>query len=153
MSNIKALDMLREKIQLDVNNPWSDLKGELLAMCDKVEREVSERFCELPVDADGEPIRVGDTVEYLNGKRDVVRFITVNDNEPTFNEMGWIASKCHHVKPRTLEDVLDDFQAETIQIFGKRAAGDIDSEMLRTEYADSIRAYADEIRELMGVSE
>lgn len=48
MTEIKALDKLREKIQLDVNNPWIDLQGDLLAMCDKVEREVSERYMGLP---------------------------------------------------------------------------------------------------------
>lgn len=123
-------------------------------LADEIEQEIAERYIELPVDADGEPIRIGDglVLQYkVREKPSEVESITFDgedwyftSSDGFFNTAGF-----HHVKPRTLEDVLDDFQAETIQIFGKRAAGDIDSEMLRTEYADSIRAYADEIRGLM----
>lgn len=82
------------------------LKDTLPVVFGAIEAEIAERYMELPVDADGVPIHVGDSIEYPNGERDVVRFITVNDNMPTFNESGWIASKCRHVKPRTIEDVL-----------------------------------------------
>lgn len=47
MSEIKALEKLREKIRLDVNNPWSDLKGDLLVMCEDTGRDMVEPngFC------------------------------------------------------------------------------------------------------------
>ena len=66
MSEIKALEKLRDKIRLDVNNPWSDLKGDLLAMVDAIEAEIAERFMELPVDSDGVSIHVGDELSVVD---------------------------------------------------------------------------------------
>lgn len=66
MSEIKALETLREAIERDVNNPWTDLKGRLIAQVDKVEAEIAERFMELPVDDDGVPIHVGDELSVLD---------------------------------------------------------------------------------------
>jgi len=113
MSGIKALDKLREKIRLDVNNPWSDLQGDLLAMCDKVEREIAERFMELPVDADGVPVRVGDK---LRGVYETFEVCAVSEHY-AYWEQGrhWDrANECHHVGPRTLEDVLWDYRCAEI---------------------------------------
>jgi len=64
---MESIEKLRYKIRLDVNNPWSDLKGDLLAMVDKIEREIAERFMELPVDDDGVPIHVGDELSVEGG--------------------------------------------------------------------------------------
>ena len=94
---------------------------------------------ELPLDADGVPIHVGDTIEHPNGKHDRVRFITINDNVPTFNERGWVASKCRHVEPRTVEDVL----RELADVARLDRAHDLDD--------GDIEGFAAEIRELMEV--
>ena len=75
----------------------------------KVLEALERDYMRLPCDADGVPIHVGDSIEYPNGTHDVVRFITVNDNVPTFNESGWVASKCRHVKPRTVDDVMSEY--------------------------------------------
>lgn len=115
-----------------------ELKVQGLDILDEIEREIAERFVELPTDADGVPIHVGDAVEYPNGRRDVVRFITVNDNQPTFNECGWVASKCRHVKPRTVEDVLTDL-AEDVE----RGCPPL----------NAVAKYIGQLRELMGVDE
>lgn len=153
MTNIKSLDKLREKIQLDVNNPWSDLKGELLAMCDKVEREVSERFMPLPCDADGVPIRVGDVVAAQDEQPFEVRAFQLD-------ALGWFAierlgsqwnvNQLHHVKPRTLEDVLASYRFDARNIYE-------DPMLNGNQRVDELEALdskvADEIRELMGVSE
>ena len=101
---------------------------------DYAEQAISDRYMELPVDADGKPWRVGDKVEYPNGKRDVVRFITVNDSEPTLNECGWIPGKCRHIKPDTIEDVLRGLVALAEDTSGGRLDdGDIEG------FADEIR--------------
>lgn len=110
----------------------------MISFTKEQQEHIDSHYMLLPVDADGVPIHVGDSIEYPNGDNDVVRFITFNDNVPTFNEIGWIASKCRHVKPRTLIDVLADFAA--------------DVEKGRNDY-DMASWYADEIRELLGVSE
>lgn len=39
---MESIEKLRDKIRLDVNNPWSDLKGDLLAMVDEIEAEIAE---------------------------------------------------------------------------------------------------------------
>lgn len=148
MSEIKALEKLREKIRLDVNNPWSDLKGDLLAMCDKLEREISERYMELPLDADGAPIHVGDEITLPSGKRDTVCFITYRMTDVVFNERGWVPSQCTHAKPRTLEDVLREcvMQSMTVDrvVNGIPVLG-IDETM----FGDWIAENEDELRELL----
>lgn len=111
------------------------------SIADEIEAEIAERYMLLPVDADGVPIHVGDTIEYPNGKRDVVRFITVNDNMPTFNERGWVASKCRHIKPRTIEDVLTDLVNEVAR----------QGHQIGLTGHELTMRYADEIRELMEV--
>ena len=169
MSEIKALEKMKavlescrrtEKQAPPFDTYWITVDA-CNACIEELEAEIAERFMELPVDADGVPIHMGETVygKYLEGNPEFsVRGFSFDLEHGQWNvqtsaAMWTSANLLSHVKPRTIEDVLDDFQAETIQIFGKRAAGDIDSEMLRTEYADSIRAHADEIRELMGVRE
>lgn len=138
---LKSIEKLRGYANERWWEPWVDARKPFHEMLDAVEAEVAERYIELPCDADGVPIHVGDTVEYPNGSRDVVRFITVNDNEPTFNEMGWIGGKCRHVKPRTLEDVLEalSWESEDLEYDGDRPA--------------LIAKYAAEIRDLLGVKQ
>lgn len=113
---MESIEKLREKIRLDVNNPWSDLKGDLLAMCDKIEAEIDERYMELPVGKDGKPLRFGETVYGEDGKAWVVRSykpapysvrVSAADNEMGKRRVkaGWMT----HIKPRTVEDVLESF--------------------------------------------
>lgn len=107
---MREIDELREWGQQ--HKGWHLFDFQIAALADAIEQAIADRYMELPLDIDGVPIRVGDTIEYPNGRRDVVRFITVNDNMPTFNELGWVASKCRHVKSETIEDVLREFEAE-----------------------------------------
>ena len=73
------------------------------------QRYIDEHYLLLPVDADGVPIHVGDEIEYGNGTRDKVRFIVINEGEPTFNERGWCPNHCHHVKPDPIKELLEEF--------------------------------------------
>ena len=43
--------------------------AEIYKLCDAIERELAERWMELPVDAEGVPIRVGDVVEFGENRR------------------------------------------------------------------------------------
>ena len=58
--HIKArLDGIAVSFRID--NEWLDgWNRAVLATVEKIEKEVAERFMELPLDADGVPIRVGD---------------------------------------------------------------------------------------------
>lgn len=138
---IESIEKLREWVKSLYTPNSGELKVEGLDIADEIEAEIAEKYMELPVDADGVPTHVGDTIEYPNGKRDVVRFITVNDNMPTFNERGWVASKCRHIKPRTIEDVLTDLVNEVAR----------QGHQIGLTGHELTMRYADEIRELMEV--
>lgn len=86
---------------------------------DEIEAEIAERYMELPLDADGVPIRIGDAITLPNGQRDRIRFFCINANGARLNERGWVPSACRHVKPRTVEDVLEDFAHNYNSIGGK----------------------------------
>lgn len=158
MSNIKALDKLRESSHLD-DSKWTLENGDVVIMLgrapddpnavnwgeqwreisDAIESEVAERFIELPCDAEGVPWHVGDVTE--NGN--VVKAITfdrigahftgtVNDIDPSIHT---------HSKPRTIEDVLVDFAPRWMDAFNPERK------------AMLVEEYADEIRELRGDAE
>lgn len=160
MSEIKALEKLRE-IAADINaseivdhmklypscvfdGAWLDAwHDEYYRAIDKLESEIAERFIELPADADGEAIHVGDDLECLG--KNVLLNSLVWDGQTwyateTVASSGWYpVSICSHVKQRTLEDVLKEVMAET--------------RMAVNPNYWIVDKYADEIRELLGVSE
>lgn len=140
MSELKALDELRDYAE-QCCPEYEPYDTEMMRIADEIQAEIAERYMELPVDADGVPIHVGDAIEYPNGRRDVVRFITLGDSEPTLNECGWMTSRCYYVKPRTIEDVLRDCCNE----WNEHCGDDWESGV----YAK----YAAELRELMGGAE
>lgn len=97
----------------------------VLLIADAIEREIAEHYMELPVDADGEPIRVDNVVEFgENRNQGIVKALNehmviamhVDDDYMNYAKYGllWNADACRHVKERTLEDVLTDF-AEAIE--------------------------------------
>ena len=119
-------------------------KETINSIADEIEHEVAERFMELPVDADGVPIRVGDR---LHGVYETFEVCAVSKHY-AYWEYGrhWDkASECRHVEPRTLEDVLDEY-------YDKRGWDEcdncaLDAEKLTTEFADEIRAMFGEVGE------
>lgn len=112
------------------------------ALADEIEREISERYMLLPVDADGTHIHMGDEViAYSSPKfRGVVQEVHITQSgwEITVCGLGLMPSELHHVKPRTLEDVLID----AMQFGFSSHAGD--------DVTNKAREFADEIRDLLG---
>lgn len=116
---------------------------ELYAVCnaaaDEIEAEIAERYIELPVDAVGVPIRIGDSVTspFFKGSREV-RSLTKEQGNPYWHlgvdEGEVIAHMCRHAKPRTVEDVLRELRDES-----RQDQRDFD-----------LSAYAAELREMMG---
>lgn len=110
-------------------------------LIDEVEAEIAERFIELPVDADGVPIRVGD--ELYNGE--VIAFGGLAEGGVVFVHRGFedgnyileafASNVTHHVKPRTVEDVLREFAYRVCDL----NVADCD-----------IEQYAEELRDLLG---
>ena len=73
-----------------------------------IQSEVDERYMELPLDADGVPIHVGDKLKGVYKTFDVCGI----SEHYAYHDYGrhWDdVRECHHVKPRTVEDVLEDF--------------------------------------------
>lgn len=104
---------------------------------EEIDRELADRYIELPVDMDGVPWHIGDVVD----GHGVVRDMGLNRYGWSFFGMTAIDPAIHrHAKPRTLEDVLREF-AQGVQ--GQNA-----------DFADlAAKKYAEEIRELIGGAE
>lgn len=157
MSGLKALEKLRQRC-------WCREQGEATALqawkvselLDEAEDEIAERFMERPVDADGAPIRMGDAVEgeLLDGTtvRGTVCAFHLYDDEPDSvfvhvdvdGDGGWTIknlrlTRCRHVKPRTLEDVLFEFASRVLN----------SGHQWGLDAPDMVPEFAAEIRELM----
>ena len=143
MSEIKTLEKLR-KLTICDNGEKYTAYHDAGNIGDEIEAEIAERFMELPVDADGVPIRIGDTVCEVDVRVPIkVMSLTFYDDCVDVNVCGMNPNLLRHVKPRTLEDVLED----CINEFSKRCTeGKYDTR-------PTVAKYADEIRELMGASE
>lgn len=111
------------------------------SMIDAIEEEIAERYIELPLDADGVPIRAGDLIEFgEKGERlEVTHLGWTRHGDPTIAyrrpngtlDCSCIGTECRHVKQRTIEDVLMDAGVSVA----------------------AISDVAAEIRELLGVGE
>lgn len=158
MSGLIALDKLRIVARMAKGRNLENHEecNKLLVIADEIDGEIAERFMERPVDAGGVPIRMGDAVEgeLLDGTTvmGTVCAFHFYDDEPDSvfvhvdvdADGGWTIkdlrlTRCRHVKPRTLENVLFSFWHE----FGRESEW--------KELEGRIGEYADEIRELLGV--
>jgi len=115
-------------------------RQELDELADAIEREVKERYIELPKDADGEYIRIGDRVE--DNER-VVRIVLTNgswepsvyvEKAPCLLEEYFCNEVSHYHEP-TVEDVLREFALEI------DPAADVDVSGAKTiaEYAAKLK--------------
>lgn len=118
---------------------------ELDGIAERIEKEVSERYMELPVDADGVPIRVGDVMEFsaFEIEKPVTRMVDGIGQGVFFawcGERGYQqheAKRYRHYHAPTVEDVLREF-AEKI----------IDSQIpdMHPTYEEAIAEYAQRLQ-------
>ena len=153
---MESTDELRRYIRSFVTG---SMETDLTDFADEIEREIAERFMELPVDADGVPIHVGDELcgyGRLNGGVTVSAVtgwggVIVTDKGMTCNPakdgLLWDGQECRHVKPRTIEDVLEEFLIEFDDWDWNTGGNDRDNARKQL-----FAKYADELREL-GVGE
>lgn len=96
-------------IQADTHGVrYGDNYGEAIrSMIDEIEREVDERFMELPVDADGVPIHMGDM---MKGVFETFEVCAVSEHYVYWADgRHWEeASECRHFKPVTAESMVLD---------------------------------------------
>ena len=171
MSEIKALEKLRE-LACDINGQeiidhmqlypscvfdgiWLDSwHREFDRLANAIQAEVDERFMELPMDADGVPIKPGDIMQFRDDAP--VRVDSIGNSKCYVGDFGWFGGNggfygkgtlkcCRHVKPRTLEDVLNDCADEISEKRGIAPELNRDTPT-RNEIVDK---YAAEIRELL----
>ena len=144
MSELNALEELRTAARNMAKGRNLENHEEcnlFLIIADEIEAEIAERYMELPCDADGVPIRVGD--ELKGG-------FTVDYVSPHWVFAVGRGAKhdgsCRHVKPRTLEDVLNDRINDVLSVMTSGIGI-----ALETALNDSFgEECADEIREMMG---
>lgn len=155
MTGTEILDHMEVSGKFLFHTEWlHSWHSEFDRLCDEIEREISERYMGLPVDADGVPIRVGDEINCLGRNVLVNSIIWDGVNwyaSETVASSDWFPAKhSDHVKPRTLEDVLVEYRLEADRLFCDPSIGGED----RADALESLDArYAAEIRELMGVDE
>lgn len=103
----------------------------------------------LPLDADGVPIRIGDVLRYGDYAQGIVKSVNrhtviamhVDDDNLNYAKYGlmWEADGCHHVAPRTVEDVLVSMIETAVGY----------SEAHTTAAYTAVNNAADELREIM----
>ena len=130
MSEIKALEKLRNSMGGYGHGPnyFVTLKETAFdRLCDEIQTEVDERFMERPCDKNGEPTYIGQRIKHRGHEGEVwllgVHEVMCSDH------VCYPCGEYEHVKPRTLEDVLDEI----------------------CDDQESIARAAAEIRELLGV--
>lgn len=162
---MKSIDRLREYV--DGNSYINEVTASCIcSLLDSIEREVGEMqraltidakpmtdenmaesgWVRLPLDADGEPIHVGDVMEWVDPDGEVTVTCTVDAvGVGCFfawdNANGRFAQKCanayrHHHEP-TVEDVLREF-------LGEMQANESDPHRTIAEYAGRLRLAGDE---------
>ncbi len=156
----------------DVRNPCNDREilhipeEELLAIADRIDAEHErvkqdhidannqmEQLCEcsikLPVDADGEPIHIGDVVEWCDSG-ETLEVVGIGDDCLFYldgEEAEWTAArnKRHHHEP-TVEDVLRDMHMELDEVTALYVGEAIDSDERDRDEARIFAEYAAKLR-------
>lgn len=148
---MKALEKLRDR------NFKPSYHGEptLELIAAEIETEIKREYMRLPVDADGVPIQIGDSLYSDETKRQFMcrgmSLTLQSDSRKWWTIECWFdgysgtseyvsAKSCRHVKPRTLEDILGDY----VEAWDSKAITERDAQEITAKYAD-------EIRELMEV--
>ena len=116
-------------------------------LIDEIEAEIAERFIALPADEEGDVLRIGDVLK-CQGESIILNSLSWDGRRwfatETIVSSGWYpVHLCHHVKPRTLEDVLNEF--------GIAAARELNADPDGYGISDkTIAKCVSEIRELLG---
>lgn len=118
----------------------------IMEFADRIDAELAERYVELPKDADGEYIHVGDRLEHTNG------IFTANDMTISIDGIwrAWdgenghtvLLAKCRHHKQPTVEDVLRDMHAKLDEVTALYVGEAIDSDERDSDEARIIAEYA-----------
>ena len=119
----EIIDHIHTRPRFMVDGEWLDSwHGAFDKACEAIEAEIAERYMRLPLDADGIPIHCGERIISETGHESGVWMIGVFDLM-TSDHVCHDHTKVHHVKERTLEDIL---QSAGVSV---AAIGDVASEI------------------------
>ena len=137
-------------VSFRIDNEWLDgWNRAVLATVEKIEKEVAERYVELPKDADGVPIRVGDVLTDGEYKFKVFELAAFGDGSWSIrNEDGnaWAACDVTHHHEPTVEDVLRDMHAKLDEVIALYVGEAIDSDERDRDEARIFAEYAEKLR-------
>ena len=136
---MNSIDNLRDYV-LTAPSVWSTTRAILVGYIDNIERKVAD-MVPLPMDADGEPIRVGD---WITGDWDAKAKVVAITSEDVY---WWEPDGCHwchayevrHHHAPTVEDVLREFASDIADVLGGDDFRLDDSDELFAEYAAKLR--------------
>ena len=131
MSELASIEKLREWLHDDAYE-----HPELMAIVDEIQRGVSERYIELPVDKNGEPWTL-DTEEFLDDTGNMLCFsglrVNIKGEWLVQSNCTWLdPHDCLRIRSRTIEDVLCDM----IHEYGST---DALTETIAAKYAAELR--------------
>lgn len=114
----------------------------LLIIADEIEREIAERYMELPVDADGVPIHVGENLRSACSETEYTTLGFWFDFDcgiwqvMVSSKQAMSGNMLRHVKPRTVEDVLMDVLRDSTR-------PDMDNSEIIEKYVAELRMAGD----------
>ena len=112
-------------------------------IADEIEREIAEKYMELPVDAEGVPLHLNDEVVSLDTNAQLVVTGIADDAVQVSCFSVWERGDHFvHVKPRTVEDVLMDYTRDVLHKFTHNDFAESPDEI---EFTD-IAKYASELQ-------
>jgi hypothetical protein len=128
----------------------SEIIEECMRLADEIERDLQRHYIALPLDGNGEPVRVGDVMEtrrdskQLPNYRFEVHAIHYHDygegcslTEASCSTVHYHPSECVHYHEPTIEDMLREFYVHAVR--GKEAhAEDVDEDVI-AEYAKKLQ--------------
>lgn len=126
----------------------------LLAIADRIDAELAERYVALPLDADGKPIRVGDVMEFSEFEIEHPVTRTVEGiGQGTFfawcGERGYQQhepKRYRHHRPPTVEDILREFAEKMAENTAMYVAESWDADEREEADAAAVAEYAKRLR-------
>ena len=164
MSEIKALEKMKAALEscrhTEEHDPPFDTYWITVDACNAyikaLEAEITERYMELPVDADGVPFKPGDMIDYEGNEFAVIgvssEFVYIDVGRITNDIRCRCAKNYAHVKPSKLVDLFLGGVQRFVDVEVQGASCNTSIELNVNE--DALRVWvqdnADEIRELLG---
>lgn len=141
-----------KQLRLDINHEWLDnWHVEFDRLADAIEAEVAERYAPLLVGKDDKPIRPGDTVYGSDDHEWRVTYIRIGRNHSVRATDGteskalraeWLS----HVKPPTVEDVIDEIADKAANYTGSYHDGGMSCDEYIAAMQLLVKDYAAKLR-------